>query len=137
METNRTYFYKGNEYRVSKTTLMKDSQKNWITAVNYHNINNPESDYIRSEEQFKDRFIPSVLEVGEKVVVMSHGKLVGVTEVKEVMEDFASVEKSIGDAPKTVIKEIQGNGFIMLHHHWEYWFYNETTCKTLGIEFKK
>ena len=138
METNRLYFYKTNTYKIIGECHMKDSEKNWIEAVRYVDINSDyKGEFVRAKEQFENRFIPAVLRVGDKVMIISHGKFVGVTEVVDEMEEFVSLKQSIGDAPKTLTKEVNKQGYIMMHHHWEFYIYNETTCNARQIEFKQ
>ena len=137
MQTNRNYYYKGNAYKILGEAKMKDSEKNWIDAVRYEDIHAAyKGEFVRDKQQFENRFIPAVLRVGDKVMIISHGKLVGVTEVIDEMEDFVSLKQSIGDAPKTLSKEVSKQGYIMMHHHWEFYIYNETTCNARQIEFK-
>ena len=137
MEKDRLYFYKTNTYKIIGECHMKDSEKNWIEAVRYVDINSDyKGEFVRAKEQFENRFIPAVLRVGDKVMIISHGKFVGVTEVIDEMEEFVSLKQSIGDAPKTLTKEVNKQGYIMMRHHWEFYIYNETTCNARQIEFK-
>ena len=137
MEKDRLYFYKTNTYKIIGECHMKDSEKNWIEAVRYVDINSDyKGEFVRAKEQFENRFIPAVLRVGDKVMIISHGKFVGVTEVVDEMEEFVSLKQSIGDAPKTLTKEVNKQGYIMMHHHWKFYIYNETTCNARQIEFK-
>lgn len=138
MEIDRLYFYKANTYKILGECRMKDSEKHWVDAVRYEDIHAAyKGEFVREKEQFENRFIPAVLRVGDKVMIISHGKLVGVTEVVEEMEEFVSLKQSIGDAPKTLPKEVNSQGYIMMHHHWEFYIYNETTCKAKGFDFKQ
>lgn len=138
MEKDRLYFYKTNTYKIIGECHMKDSEKNWIEAVRYVDINSDyKGEFVRAKEQFENRFIPAVLRVGDKVMIISHGKFVGVTEVVDEMEEFVSLKQSIGDAPKTLTKEVNKQGYIMMHHDWEFYIYNETTCNARQIEFKQ
>lgn len=138
METNRLYFYKQNTYKILGECRMKDSEKNWVDAIRYSDVHSAhKGEFVREKEQFENRFIPAVLRVGDKVMIISHGKLVGVTEVVNELEDFVSLKQSIGDAPKTLPKEVNKQGYIMMHHHWEFYIYNETTCKERDFEFKQ
>lgn len=138
MEKDRLYFYKTNTYKIIGECHMKDSEKNWIEAVRYVDINSDyKGEFVRAKEQFENRFIPAVLRVGDKVMIISHGKFVGVTEVVDEMEEFVSLKQSIGDAPKTLTKEVNKQGYIMMYHHWEFYIYNETTCNARQIEFKQ
>lgn len=138
MEIDRLYFYKSNTYKILGECRMKDSEKNWVDAVRYEDIHAAyKGEFVREKEQFENRFIPAVLRIGDKVMIISHGKLVGVTEVVEEMEEFISLKQSIGDAPKTLTKEVNSQGYIMMHHHWEFYIYNETACKAKGFDFKQ
>lgn len=136
---NKVWYYKGNVYRVIKYPKMKNADGSWVDAVNYTDVNKEGSDYVRSESSFHERFIPSSLSNGDLVAVMSHGKLIGVLPViiKEG-DNIARIRDNSLGIPTVFNRMVQSSGFIAQSHEvWEYYYYNETTCKMLGIEFKR
>lgn len=113
MEKDRLYFYKTNTYKIIGECHMKDSEKNWIEAVRYVDINSDyKGEFVRAKEQFENRFIPAVLRVGDKVII-SHGKFVGVTEVVDEMEEFVSLKQSIRGCSENLNKRGEQT---RLHH---------------------
>lgn len=60
MEKDRLYFYKANAYKILGECHMKDSEKNWIEAVRYVDINSDyKGEFVRAKEQFENRFYSS------------------------------------------------------------------------------
>lgn len=136
---NKVWYYKGNVYRVIKYPKMKNADGSWVGAVNYTDVNKEGSDYVRSESSFHERFIPSELSNGDLVAVISHGKLIAVQPVTiSESGNLARLPDNGLAYIKTILRGVQSNGFISRNQEiWEYYYYNETTCKMLGIEFKK
>ena len=76
MKNGRKYSHKGNEYEVVGLSKMKDpSTRIWLDAVNYKRINEIDGiPYIRSKNDFKSKFMPVQLEIGDGVEITSMGK---------------------------------------------------------------
>lgn len=91
------------------------------------------------ESSFHERFIPSELANGDLVAVISHGKLIAVQPVTiSESGNLVRLPDNGLEYTKTILRGVQSNGFIAKNQEiWEYYYYNETTCKMLGIEFKK
>lgn len=77
------------------------------------------------------------LTIGDKVMVISHGKLVGVSEVNNIVKDVAFItNKGLGyDVAISTTANCQG--FICMIDHWEYYLYNKETCDQRGFEYKE
>lgn len=75
------------------------------------------------------------LTVGDKVMVISHGKLVGVSTVDHIASDTAFIRglDIISKIPTTA----NCQGFICMINHWEYYLYNKETCDRRGFEYKE
>lgn len=77
------------------------------------------------------------LTVGDKVMVISHGKLVGVSKVDLVFNDTAFItHKGLGCNIK-ISTTANCQGFICMIDHWEYYLYNKETCDRRGFEYKE
>lgn len=124
----RRYTYKGNTYEVMGECRMKDSEKNWIDAVRYRDINNSsKGEFVRSKEQFQDRFIPTELQVGDKVLVVSMGKKIGIAEVGRIIDDFALLKRNqLLMLPLKIPREINQYGGITTDDVYDYFFHNKT-----------
>lgn len=121
MEKGRNYTYKGNTYTVLGDCRMKDSKKNWVDAVRYQDVNNKEKgEFVRSEKQFLDRFIPTELKVGDRVLVVSMGKKVGVDTVGKIEESQAYLTKTVMILPL----EIKKGGYIDSFENKDFFFFN-------------
>lgn len=138
---NKVWYYKGSIYRILGKVRMKEPLNgHWVDAVRYKKIGGSDEEYVRVEGDFYRKFIPSNLVVGDKVVIMSHGKSLGVTQVAKVMEseEFVELDKTFGEMPKIIKRTPNGVGFICNYDGiYEYYYYNETTCRELKIAFKE
>lgn len=77
------------------------------------------------------------LTVGDKVMVISHGKLVGVSKVDLVLNDTAFITyKGLG-YNTTISTTANCQGFICMIDQWEYYLYNKETCDQRGFEYKE
>lgn len=138
----RRYRYKGNSYKVLESCKMKDSSKNWVDAVIYRDLNNPDKGkFVRETSQFKARFVPCRLEKGDLVMIISHGKKVGVAKVKyedyEGNEDYVVLDINQEHIPKVISNNVNNQGFIQQIEHWEFYVYNELTCERRGFKYKE
>lgn len=140
---SKVWYYKGNTYRILGKVRMKDPKSGeWLDGLKYTRITGVDDggrEYVREEMDFYRKFIPSYLTIGDDVVLMSHGKCLGVTQVANIMEsgEFVELEKSLGNSPKIIRRATKENGFIPnVNANYDCYYYNETTCKMLGIEFK-
>lgn len=77
------------------------------------------------------------LTVGDKVMVISHGKLVGVSTVDHIASDTAFITyKGLG-YNTTISTTANCQGFICMIDQWEYYLYNKETCDRRGFEYKE
>lgn len=75
------------------------------------------------------------LTVGDKVMVISHGKLVGVSTVDRIANDTAFIKGL--DIISKISTTVNRQGFICMINHWEYYLYNKETCDRRGFEYKE
>lgn len=123
---NRRYTYKGNTYVILGECKMKDSDKNWIDALRYRDINNEEKgEFVRSKKQFFDRFIPTELNIGDKILIVSMGKEVGVVTVVDIQDNLAILDKVKEKIPTIILK----SGFIKIIGAYEYYYFNKSIKK--------
>lgn len=127
MEKGRNYTYKGNTYTVLGECRMKDSKKNWVNAVRYQDVNNKDKgEFVRSEKQFLNRFIPTELKNGDNILVVSMGKKIGVDTVIKVGESKAHLSSLDVELPTKICE----GGFIATIDNREFFFYNKTVEST-------
>lgn len=77
------------------------------------------------------------LTVGDKVMIISHGKLVGVSEVNNIIEDLAFITNKGLGCDVAIPTTANCQGFICMINHWEYYLYNKETCDRRGFEYKE
>lgn len=82
-------------------------------------------------------YIPIELHVGDKIMIVSHGKIVGVTDVKESGEDTVILTKTHYAVGEEIPKRIHTYGFITTKGVYDVFHYNPLTCEKLGFKFKE
>lgn len=91
IKVNKHYTYKGNEYVVMGFTKVKipGMTPSWQEGVQYKSIvsSDPEVNYVSTLERFQNRFLPTLLEVGDEVVTFSMGKIYATYTVKSIDEN--------------------------------------------------
>lgn len=80
------YYYNEHVYVVKDWTKIKTAT-GWVDGVIYQRENEPNGPlYTRGAEQFDELFIPLTLSVGDKIAIITMGKMRGVLEVVRIDE---------------------------------------------------
>lgn len=87
-------------------------------------------------KKLKRKEMKSELEVGDKVLFLSHGRIVGVTDVQEVKDETVILTKSHSTVGKEIPKAINQHGFITKEATFSLFLYCEEVCKKLGFDFE-
>jgi hypothetical protein len=81
--------------------------------------------------------IPIELQKGDKIMILSHNKIVGVTDVKDVGKDTVILNKTHYSVGEEIPKKINSCGFIATMEVFDIFYYNSFVCDKLGFEYKK
>lgn len=77
----------------------------------------------------------SKLEVGDKVMFISHARIVGITDVEKVEGETAFLTKSNTVVGKEIKAEINKQGFIAFEGIYNLFYYCQEVCEKLGFKY--
>lgn len=96
LKIGKRYTYKNHVYEIVNLGRMK-SDEDWVDAVGYKRVLEDGDEqyekvdtttvYTRSRAMFEELFIPRNLEVGDRIIAMSMGKILRTYEVVQISED--------------------------------------------------
>lgn len=118
LEKNRIYEYKGKQYSIVGNAITLDETSGFedkIESIVYCAIKpdgkiDMSEKFIRSRQDFIEKFIPISLWVGDEVAGISMGKIIEVLKIIEVKDTIAKCEKE----NLTFSKVISANGSVKL-----------------------
>lgn len=122
--TDRRYCYKGKEYNAISFSKTKNPiTGEWFDTINYQRTFDKSITFVREAEEFKSRFIPTELEVGDLVKVTSMGKIVGVIEVENKTSEGCKLEGDLPCCLAILPNVINPNGEIAELGNYKYSYY--------------
>lgn len=141
LEENRIYEHQGRRYAIAGNVIILDETsglKNKIESVIYYAFNaddgtiDKSEKFIRSRQDFIEKFKPIALLVGDEVIGMSMGRIVEVLKITEVEDTIAKCEKE----NLTFSRTIAPNGSVELvskgdNNTIEYYFADEASERKL------
>lgn len=78
-----------------------------------------------------------LLKESDKIMIASHGKILGITDIKEVRKETVILTKTHFVVGEEIPKIVNKNDFIISRGLYDVFRYSPLSCKALGVKFKK